>query len=459
MATKTLAAWAVGLQSHSLSPQVVDAAVRSFYNWSGCAIGGARHPGALIARKALSPFAGAPTSSVLGCPELRDAQSAALFNGIASHIHDYDDTHLDTIIHPTGPVASALLAVAEWKSVGGRDFILALVAGVEAECKAGLAVWPDHYDVGWHITSTAGSIGAAVAVGKMLKLDVEQMQWAIGIAATQVTGLREQFGSMTKSFHPGRAAQNGLLAAVLASNGYDSSLQALEAKRGWANVVSTSNDIDALMQGLGKTWEIEKNSFKPFPCVMVTNGLQGIVIHPIIDGCIQVNKAVLASRDEKDAAADVSRIQKVEVSVHPLVLELTGKKYPKTGLEGKFSVYHSAAVGLLYGKATPAQYEDTVVQDSAVTALRDKVNATIDNNLRPDEAHVKVEFTDGSVQEKHVGHAVGSLEVPMTDSQLEEKFLDQCAPVLGHEKANEASRALRKLQDVEDMAQLTSILR
>lgn len=452
MATRTLAAWAHGLHYDALPESVVDAAVRSFYNWAGCAVGGAQHPAAAIARASLQPFAGFPTSTVLGCRGLADAQSAALFNGISSHVHDYDDTHLDTIIHPTGSVASALLAVAEWKKpVTSKDFILALVAGIEAECKAGLAVWPDHYNVGWHITSTAGSIGAAVAVGRLLRLDVEQMQWAIGIAATQVTGLREQFGSMTKSFHPGRAAQNGLLAAILASNGYDSSLQSLEAKRGWANVVSTSNDVETLMQGLGKTWEIEKNSFKPFPC--------GIVIHPIIDGCIQVRQTFHSSQHDRDAAADVSGIEKVEVSVHPLVLELTGKKSPKTGLEGKFSVYHGAAVGLLYGKATPAQYEDTVVQDTTVVELRGRIDATIDSPLRPDEAHVKVVFKDGRVHEKHVYHAVGSLEVKMTNEQLEEKFLDQCSPVLGADKARKASEALWKLQEVGSLAEITSILR
>ncbi|KKY20698.1 putative family protein [Diplodia seriata] len=446
MATNQLAAWAQALRYDQLPPHVVDAAVRSFHNWAGCAIGGAHHPAAAIARRSLAPFAGAPTSSVLGCQERADAQSAALFNGVSSHVHDYDDTHLDTIIHPSGPVASALLAAAEWRRpVAGSDFILALVAGIEAECKAGLAVWPDHYNIGWHITSTAGSIGAAVAVGKLLDLGVEQMQWAIGIAATQVTGLREQFGSMTKSFHPGRAAQNGLLAAVLASNGYDSSLQSLEAKRGWANVVSASNDVGALMQGLGKTWEIEKNSFKPFPC--------GIVIHPIIDGCIQVKQAF------STAAKDASDIVSVDVSVHPLVLELTGKKSPRTGLEGKFSVFHGASVGLLYGRATPAQYEDAVVQDPTVVELRDKVNATIDQGLRPDEAHVRVEFKDGSVHEKHVEHAVGSVEVKMTDAQLEDKFLDQCTPVLGDTKAKEASQALWKLHEVGDIAEITALLR
>ncbi|KAF2138741.1 uncharacterized protein K452DRAFT_300823 [Aplosporella prunicola CBS 121167] len=447
MATAHLAAWAAALRYNALPPSVVQAAVRSFYNLAGCAVGGSAHPAAAIARASVSPFAGPPTSSVLGCRGHRtDANSAALLNGISSHVHDYDDTHLDTIIHPAGPVVSALLAVAELREpVNGNDFILALVAGIEAECKAGLAVWPDHYDVGWHITSTSGSIGAAVAVGKLLNLDVEAMQHAIGIAASQVTGLREQFGSMTKSFHPGRAAQNGLLAAFLASNGYDSSLQSLEAKRGWANVVSASNDIQARMDTLGKTWEILKNSFKPFPC--------GIVIHPVIDACIQIHHDMNKDKSAEQSP-DASLIQSVHVEIHPLVLELTGKKTPKTGLEGKFSVYHSAAVALLYGKATPAQYEDAVVQDPAVIQLRGKVEATVNNELRTDEAKVVVRFAQDAF-EKHVEHAVGSVQVPMTNEQLEEKFLDQVSSVLGQQQAKKASQICWNLENVTEMKEIT----
>lgn len=161
MATRQLASWATSLQYTDLPSPVIQAAVRSFYNWTGCALGGSNHQTTTKAIKALSPFFGSPTSSILGrtgqaggndeLPARADASHAALINGIASHVHDYDDTHLETIIHPTGPVASALLAQAEVSSskVSGQDFLLALVAGIEAECKVGLAVWPKHYDVGW----------------------------------------------------------------------------------------------------------------------------------------------------------------------------------------------------------------------------------------------------------------------------------------------------------------------
>lgn len=151
MATESLATWSKNLTFSFLPQEVKTAAVRSFYNWAGCTVGGSTHPATAIARKALSRFSGPPTSRLLGSDNDADAMHAALFNGIASHVHDYDDTHLDTIIHPTGPVASALLAMTESleRPVSGEEFITALVAGVEAECKVGLGVWPSHYDVGW----------------------------------------------------------------------------------------------------------------------------------------------------------------------------------------------------------------------------------------------------------------------------------------------------------------------
>ena len=432
MATRSIASWAVNLDSSSLPAPVQSAALRSLYNYIGCAIGGSNHPTVTKAHKALSPFFGKETSSILGHKGSRkaDAQYAALLNGIASHVHDYDDTHLATIIHPTGPVASAVLAYVEYKGgFPGEEVLCALTAGIEVSCKIGLAVWPEHYDIGWHITSSTGSVGAAVAVGKLMRLSEEQLAHAIGIAAVQVVGLREMFGSDTKSFHPGRAAQSGLSAALLAEQGYTSSTQALEAKRGWANVVAGGGTprLDEYVSQLGKQWEIEANAFKPFPC--------GIVCHPVIDGCIQLHAEM------REKGMKVEDIKEVTAVVHPLVIELTSKRTPKDGLEGKFSVFHGGAVGLLYGKAGPAQYADDVVTSSTVVAIRDKINATPDEKLKPDETFLTVIFANGSELTKHIEHAVGSLEVPMSDEQLTSKFVDQAALVLGEEGAKIASNA------------------
>ncbi|RGP81345.1 hypothetical protein FLONG3_489 [Fusarium longipes] len=460
MATERLAIWSHNLRYSNLPEDVISAAVRSFYNWVGCAIAGSQHEATRIAHQTLSPFFGPPTASLLGHHGAlsSDAQHAALINGIASHVHDYDDTHLDTIIHPTGPVASALLAAAEWKGgISGNEFIAALVAGIEAQCKVGLAVWPEHYDVGWHITSTVGSIGAAVAVSKILGLSPIKTIHAIGIAATQVTGLREMFGSHCKSFHPGRAAQNGLLAAVIAEGGYTSSQGALEAKRGWAAVVgsnkpdvlqnldrwlSTANEDGLAGQATGR-WEILRNSFKPFPC--------GIVIHPVIDACIQLHATLIRLGHLPE------QIESVVADIHPLVLELTGKKTPKDGLEAKFSVYHSGACGLVLGRATPSEYEDKVVSDPAIIAIRGRIVAKIDTRIAPDSARVTVVLQNGEVFTNHVEHAVGSRANPLSDMKLKKKFIDGCKSI-GIQDVEAASQTCWGLETVDDMRQLAEYL-
>jgi 2-methylcitrate dehydratase PrpD len=403
--TRTLARFVIGHDASGIPEKVRHEAARSFLNWLGCAVGGSRHETVERALQALAPFSGPPEATVLGRGDRLDVMHAALMNGITSHTFDFDDTHLKTVIHPSGPVASAILALAEHKPVSGADFLHAFILGVEVECRIGNAVYPEHYDVGWHITGTAGVFGAAAAAGKLLGLSEQQMVWALGIAATQSSGLREMFGTMCKPFHPGNAARNGLLAALLAQKNFTSSVQGIEAKRGFAHVLSTKFDPEETTKGLGKTWEIALNTYKPFAC--------GIVIHPIIDACIQLrNEHGLTPED----------IESVEAKVHPLVLELTGKKTPQVGLEGKFSVYHSAAAALIYGAAGEAEYGDDVVRDPRVTALRDRVTAIVDKAMHEDQTRVAIRLASGKTVEKFVEHAIGSLDRPMSDGDLEAKF-------------------------------------
>lgn len=416
--TQALARYVVNARFEDLPQAVRDEAARTLLNWVGSALGGSRHETVEIALTALAPFAGQAQASVLGRRERLDVMTTALLNGISSHIHDFDDTHLKTVIHPAGPVAAAILALAEHQPVTGRDFMHALVLGVETECRIGNAVYPAHYDRGWHITGTAGVFGAAVATGRLLKLTEQQMRWAIGLAAVQPVGLREMFGSMTKSFHPGRAAQNGFVAAQLASRNFTSSEIGLEAKSGWANVVSTEQKYREITDGLGSRYETLLNSYKPFAC--------GIVIHPTIDACIQL-------RNEHQLTA--GQIERIDLRVHPLVLELTGKKTPMTGLDGKFSVYFAAAVAIVRGAGGVAEFSDEAVKDAAIVRLRDRVTATIDPSLAQDQVRAVVTLTDGRRLEKYIEHAVGSVDRPMSNKDLEAKFLGNAAGVLPADRA------------------------
>jgi 2-methylcitrate dehydratase PrpD len=438
--TAELAEWIVGLDAAAIPAEVREEGVRTFVNWVGCAVGGARHETVDRALAAVDAFSGPRKATVLGRGEKLDVLHTALLNGITSHVLDYDDTHLKTIIHPAGPVASALLALAETRPLSGRDLLTALIIGVEVECRIGNAVYPDHYDRGWHITGTAGVFGAAAAVGRAIGLDAQQMRWALGLAATQAAGLREMFGTMTKSFHPGRAAQNGAMSAFLAAAGFDSSEQAIEAPRGFAKVLSDKQDYTEILGDLGSRWEAALNSYKPFAC--------GIVIHPTIDGCQQIREEIGEQR--------VREIEKVHLTTHPLVLELTGKTAPKTGLEGKFSVYHSAACALQRGDGAPTAFTDEVVNLAEIVALRDRVKATADPQCHEASVAIEVTFKDGTTLKKHIERAIGSRDRPLTNEQLETKFMNQAMLVIGEAP----SRALLDLAwTIEDLDQAAAVAR
>lgn len=436
--TRTLARYVIDSRYAGIPEKVKHEAARSFLNWVGCAVGAARHETVERALAALAPFSGPAQATVLGRGDRLDIMQAALMNGITSHTFDFDDTHLKTVIHPSGPVASAILALAERQPVKGEDFLHAFILGVEVECRIGNAVYPNHYDVGWHITGTAGVFGAAAAVGRLLGLNEQQMVWALGIAATQASGLREMFGTMCKPFHPGNAARNGLLAALLAQKDFTSSNQGIEAKRGFANVLSTRFEPKEITENLGKTFEILINTYKPFAC--------GIVIHPAIDGCIQL-------RNEHNLKAD--DVESVTLKAHPLVLELTGKKTPQIGLEGKFSVYHSSAVAIIYGAAGESEYGDAVVRDPAVMALRDRVTAVVDQNVHEDQVHITLKLRNGKTLEKFVEHAIGSIARPMSDADLEAKFRGLAKGILSSAETDRLIRLcwdIAKLKDAAEVA-------
>jgi len=417
--TEELAEFISNYDSTSIPSEVKKQAVRSLVNWIACALGGASHPAVTNALEALRPFTGAGHATVIGRPDRVDALNAALFNGISSHVLDFDDTHLATLVHPSGPVISALFALSEYKKIDGALFVASIIYGIEMECRIARGVCPAHYDRGWHVTSTAGVFGAAAAAGRALGLNHQKMAWAFGLAATQASGLREMFGSMTKSFHPGHAAQCGLRSAFLANAGFTSSIRGIEAPRGFANVLSTEHNFKLMIEGLGSLWLTNENSFKPYAC--------GLVIHPVIDGCLHI---------KRHHSFDAEKIEKISLLVNPLVLELTGKKQPVTGLEGKFSVHHSAAIVLLEGVSKSSQYSDAIVGGAEVTRLRDLVQIKSQPNIRIDEAHIEVLLSDGTKISHHVVHALGSLERPMTNQDIDEKYYDLTSSIMSKDQAS-----------------------
>jgi 2-methylcitrate dehydratase PrpD len=290
------------------------------------------------------------------------------------------------------------------------------------------------------LTGTLGSVAAGVACGRLLRLDAQRLTYTMGIAATQAAGMQQNRGTMCKSFHAGKAAQNGILAALLAERGFDSSQEIIEGKRGFCRIYSDDAVPERLTAGLGDGWLIETNGHKPYAC--------GVVLHPLIDAVIAIR-----SRERIDPAA----VSAIDLWVHPLVASITGVVEPSSGLQSKFSTRHSAAVALVDGAAGIAQYSDARAADPAVAALRRKVNAVADESLRPDEARAAI-VTGGLRHEVHIAHASGTADNPMSDAAIEAKFLANATPVIGPERARRACALAWSLEKMPDTRELIALL-
>jgi 2-methylcitrate dehydratase PrpD len=437
--THTLAKFVATHPSRGWSDAVDHEAHRTFMNWLGCAVGGSKHEAAQAALAAVKMLQPAAQASVLGRSDRVDMASSALINGITSHTFDFDDTHLKTIIHPAGPVASAAFALAQHTRASGRELMDAMVLGIDVSCRVGNAMYPDHYDRGWHITGSTGTLGASAACARLLKLDNQKTCMALGIAASQPVGMREQFGTMTKPFHPGAAARAGLMSALLAQQGFTASARALEAPRGMMQTISTKNDWHEISHELGERFEISFNSYKPFAC--------GIVIHPSIDACAQL----------RARGVRLEQVQRIDLRVHSLVLELTGKKEPCDGLQAKFSVYHGCAAGITFGRAAEEEFSDAIVNRDDMVALRRKVVATVDDSIDEASADVTATLLDGTQVHVFVEHAIGSLQNPMTDMNLESKFHGLSDPILGSTQTQQLIAACWNLVQAPGLARIAEL--
>lgn len=438
--TKKLAEFVVNTEYRNLPESVIREGKRAFLNWIGVAIGACRHPAVEITLSVARERGGSKEASILGLWEKTDILFASLINGMSSHILDYDDTHLETVIHPSAPVAPVVLALGEKYRLSGDATLTAFILGMEVECIVGKMIYPSHYENGWHITATVGNIGAAAAAGKLLGLDVHKMAQALSLAATQASGFREMFGTMTKPFHPGKAAMNGLLAAILVGKGFTSSTCGLEAPRGFLALTSSEKDPEKFLENMGKQFETLKISYKPYAC--------GVVSHPIIDACIKLRN---------ELKIPPQKITEINVYVNPLVIELTGKREPQTGLEGKFSSYHSAAVALVDGDAGVAQYTDERVKSLEVIQVRQKIKFYPQPQIRKDECILFATLEDGSQVKIHVEHAKGSLKNPMTDLDLKNKFLSVTDGILERERAEQLIEKIKEMDALPDISKVISI--
>lgn len=442
--TRRLAEFVTRTSFRDIPRDVVEHAKLCILDWLGAALAGSRSPAARVVISFLEKFGGGGGATVIGTPIRAHPILAALANGVMGHAVEMDDIHREAIIHPAAPVLPAALAVAENEGVYGEDLITAVVLGYEIEIRLGMAVNPSHYEY-WHTTGTCGTFGAATAAGKLLKLSEESMVHAFGIAGTSAAGLIEVFGSMSKPFNAGRAAMDGVLAAVLAREGLTSSTTILESQRGYLRAVSRGYSTDKLLRGLGERFEIKNNIFKVHASCGHTHGA--------IDAVLEIVRRY---------GVKPSDVSEILVGTYPIAVEVVGRNYePKTPEEAKFSLPYCVAVALLYGRAGLGEFSYNRLADSEVRELMKRVRIYTESKYSSCVlgcAEVKIVTKEGHTYKHSVDIPKGYPENPLTKQELLEKFEELASIAISKERIREIVEVVDDLEN-RDVKELTTLLK
>jgi len=422
---------------------IIHEARRSLVNFFAVAFAGSADATIHRAIASLGRFSADGHAPIIGRSERSDILNAAALNAMSANVHDYDDTHLRTVIHPTAPVAAALLALAAESRMSGRQFLHALILGMEVECRLGNAISPEHYARGFHITSTCGVIGAAVATAHFLALDEVAVNDAIGCAANQACGVVETLGTMAKSLSVGNAARNGLLSALMAKNGFSGPADPLGGMRGFLQVYGNQPRVDELVGEFGQRWEMASNTYKPYPC--------GVVLNPVIEACLALG------RDPDLRRQGVNAIESIEIKGHQLLRERTDRPEVRTGRASQVSAQHAVPVALITGTAGLDAFSDAAVAREDVRALGRRVQFVDDNRYPIDSATVTLRLQSGEECSIHVAHAQGSAAAPLSDAALATKLRD----LHGHARvdcdAEKLLDALWRLDASDDVAAVAQL--
>jgi len=454
--TAEIAGYVARTRYRDIPADVVQLARGFILDSLGVTLAGSTDECSRIVQAQIRRMGGREECSVLGTALRAPAAKAALANGVAAHAMDYDDTQLSTskeavyglLTHPTTPVLAAALAIGERARISGEELLLGYVLGVEVECRIADAIHPRHYQAGFHSTATMGGLGAAMAVGKILQLKEEELRRALGIAASMASGLRENFGTMTKPLHAGRAAENGVTAALLARDGFTAATNILEARRGFFNAMAGGYDESRLSGRLGRPYFMKEPgiSIKPYP--------SGSLSHPAQDLILDLVK----QHDLK--AGDVDHI---DVGTHSNVPNALIYPMPKTALEGKFSIPFCMAIAVIERKAGMAQFQDRKVHDKKVIEMMKRVTLSADDELEKlgydkVRARIRIKLKDGRLIEGRYDIARGHPEKPMSWAELSDKFRDCADLVLARKNAEETVQAVARIEQLKTLRPIFNAL-
>lgn len=426
----------------------VEAARRAILDCLGVMLAGATEPASRILQRVAQAEGGTPLCTVVGTGRRTGAVWAALCNGTAAHALDFDDTNFALMGHPSAPVLAAALAAGELALADGRAVVHAFLLGFEVETTLAEVVNPPHYEHGWHATCTLGTFGAAAAAARLLGLDAAQTRTALAVAASQSSGLKENFGTMTKPFHAGHAARSGVLAALLAREGWTASEHAVEGAQGFLSVLGAAKrNLDALAT-LGTPWKILTTgvAVKPYPSCACT--------HSIIDGALELRRM---------RGIDPDEVEEVTVGVSAAVPRILIHSRPRTGLEAKFSAEFSAAAALTDGRVGLATFQDDRAQDPRIRQLMERVRVVVDPEIPSDlERHVwtrvTVRLKDGRSASIGPRPVPGHPANPLPLEALREKFRECAGLALPADRVDSAAAMVNSLDSCPDLRSLTAIL-
>ena len=450
--TKKIAEYVVNTGLEDFPPEAIFAAKAAIIDCLGCALAGSKEPLADVLVNYLTDLGGKPASTVIGRGFKTSAPEAGLINGAMSHALDYDDITFITKTHPSAVLIPAALPVAEEAGASGRDMLLAYLLGFEVACAVGDAISPAYYDdLGWHPTGPLGALGAAAAVSRLLGLNEQQTAMAISLAASQSSGLRQNFGTMTKPFHAGHACKAGITAAKLVQLGFTSGTDALEGRFGFMRAFSGGNDFhpERAAASLGSR------------CFMIESGIE-IKKYPC---CGSAHLALDATTKlQQRETLDAANIERIEVRVDFDPPRSLIHSRPKEGLEGKFSMQYCLAAELLDGRVGMSTFTDEQVMRPEAQQLFPKIemkrHAGYEGQTSWTEAYneVGIHLKDGRVLTERADRATSGALRGATMDEVRVKFQDCAGIALTGENAASVLEMLDNLEDIGAVGPLAGLL-
>jgi 2-methylcitrate dehydratase PrpD len=440
--TERLADLVVDTTYKNLPTEAVRKGKECILDTLGCMLAGSKSAEGSIMLDYARELGGKQQASIVGFDRKTNIHVAALVNGTLGHSLDFDDAQDSLMGHPSTVVLPAVFALGEKMKSPGKSILEAFIVGFEVACKIGKAVNPELYRNGWHSTNAIGVLGATAAAAKLSGLNSDQVAAALGIAASLSGGLRANFGTMTKPFHAGKAAENAVVASRLAAGGLTASGQILEADNGFCATFSGKYDLSKIVNGFADPLEIISPGvrLKPYPSCLET--------HSIIEATLSI---------VEEYGIGVEDVDSVECKIAPLALNILIHQNPQNHLQGKFSAQYAVATALVYRKASLEQFTDKAVQDPDVQGIIKKISVLADPELEQtmQSAIVMIKLLDGRQYTKRVDITTGHPQKPMFLDKIIDKYKDCAALVISE---NNIERSISEVLDLENKSNLSRLM-